>query len=113
MRHPRHAPVNLAPAALALGPLAVAPAGAPADAQTPTGASEADSYCFSATVRVAGHVCAASIVNLDADGYQISESWLPRASRSRPDSACAGGRTPEKKPGEGRRHGVGNAAAAV
>jgi hypothetical protein len=79
MRHPRHAPVNFALAALALGPLAVAPAGAPADAQTPTGASvlvvKAGSYCFSATVRVAGHVVprAEAIVNLDADGYQISE----------------------------------------
>ena len=79
MRHPRHAPVNFALAALALGPLAVALAGAPAHAQTPTGASvlvvKAGSHCFSATVRVAGHVVprAKAIVNLDPDGYQISE----------------------------------------
>jgi hypothetical protein len=71
--------VNFALAALALGPLAAALAGAPAHAQTPTGASvlvvKAGSYCFSATVRVAGHVVprAKAIVNLDPDGYQISE----------------------------------------
>lgn len=87
MRHPRHAPVNFALAALALGPLAVALAGAPAHAQTPTGASvlvvKAGSHCFSATVRVAGHVVlrAEAIVNLDADGYRISEVLVVEAEQ--------------------------------